>query len=124
MSPIAQGKLSSGIESALVAKWSIVAAVVSDKLYEAFLQGAFATPQSSLEYIHDNWWMLLITGLMSGLTGAYVRTQQKMNYIGRVEAGTAAPSTNPVVVPSTTTVIQPPASGPTPPAPPAQGNTP
>ena len=103
----ASEKWASGLQSALVAKWSIIWAVISDKLYEAFIAGAFATPQSALEYFHDQWWILLVTGVMSIITGGYVRAQQKSNYIGRVENGTAGPPSVPVIVPPQAQVITP-----------------
>ena len=87
--------------------WSVIATALSDKLYEAFLSGAFATPQSAAEYMHDNWWMLGVTGVMSVITGGAVRANQKAMYINAVEKGSAPPPSSPIVAAPGATVVAP-----------------
>lgn len=97
----------SGLQSALVAKWAIFWTVVSGDLSQAFLNGAFATPQSAAVYVKAQWWSLLISGVFGIIVGGAVKAQTKVNYINRVEAGTAPPPPVPVVAPAGATVVTP-----------------
>jgi hypothetical protein len=96
-----------GLQSALVAKWAIISAVLSDKLGDAFVQGAFATPQASVAYLHTNWWQLGVTAIFATVVGGVVRGGTKNNYINRVEAGNQPPPAVPVILPQAATVVKP-----------------
>lgn len=103
-------KRQTAFQSALIAGWALFWSALSTNLANAFLQGAFATPERTLIYFKTNWWTLLISSVFGIIIGGGVRAQQKANYVGRVDAGKETAPQNPVIAPSGTTIASPDAS--------------
>jgi hypothetical protein len=97
-----RAKWYSGFQSSLVAKWAIISTALSTQLGDAFFHGAFNTPASSLQYVHNEWWTILITSVFAVVVGGATRASNKVSYVNQVEAGTKPPpATLPVVSPMT-----------------------
>jgi hypothetical protein len=73
-------------EAALQARWTVAWAVVSDKVTTAFVAGAFATPITTKEYFVDNWWVIVVSGLVAFVFGSIGRAVQRSMANGSVPA--------------------------------------
>ena len=103
----------SGLSAVFINKWTIISAVLSEKIVEANAAGAFNSPESTWIYLKAAWWYLLKSVVVGLVVGSVVSVGGKANYLGRVAAGTQVPPSAPVVVPPGTTVqVTPPVSPP------------
>lgn len=85
------GPWKKSFDAGLVAQWTIAWAVISDKISQAFVAGAFATPQTTAEYFHDNWWTILISGVVAFIFGTGARIVQRQSANGSVPLPAAQP---------------------------------